>query len=148
MTEREDRLYVDENGNRVKVERCILVGVEDLAAMRKSRRNAFAQLQQQRHQHNQDGSNMRQEHPEEMEAYFSLEESMIEMRDLIETAGMELVGEITQRMNEVNPKTYIGKGKVKEARTLLKDLDSCTVVFDAELTPGQQKSWRIRSTKK
>ena len=148
MTEREDRLYVDENGNRVKVERCILVGVEDLAAMRKSRRNAFAQLQQQRHQHNQDGSNMRQEHPEEMEAYFSLEESMNEMRDLIETAGMELVGEITQRMNEVNPKTYIGTGKVKEAQTLLTDLDSCTVVFDAELTPGQQKSWRIRSTKK
>ena len=67
LTEREDRLYVDENGNRVKVERCILVGVEDLAAMRKSRRNAFAQPQQQRHQHNQDGSNMRQEHPEEMD---------------------------------------------------------------------------------
>ena len=65
---------------------------------------------------------------------------MNEMRDLIETVGMELVGEVTQRMNEVNPKTYIGTGKVKEAQTLLTDLDSCTVVFDAELTPGQQKS--------
>ena len=126
LTEREDRLFVDKYGNRVPVERCILVGVEDLAAMRKNRRNAYANAQSQ--------------HAEEMEVYFTLEESMKEMRDLIETAGMELVGEITQRMNEVNPRTYIGTGKVKDTQELLNDLDSCTVVFDAELSPGQQKS--------
>lgn len=122
LTEREDRLFVDKNGNRVKVERCILVAVEDLAAMRRSKRNAYIQ------------------NPEEAEVYFSLEESMKEMRDLIETAGLELVGEITQRTNDVNPKTYIGTGKLKETQELLNDLDSCTVVFDAELSPGQQKS--------
>ena len=122
LTEREDRLFIDKNGNRVKVERCILVAVEDLAAMRRSKRNAYIQ------------------NPEEAEVYFSLEESMKEMRDLIETAGLELVGEITQRTNDVNPKTYIGTGKLKETQELLNDLDSCTVVFDAELSPGQQKS--------
>ena len=48
--------------------------------------------------------------------------------------------EITQRLNEVNPKTYIGSGKVAETQDLLAKLDSCTVVFDAELSPGQQKA--------
>mmetsp|Transcript_12606 Transcript_12606/g.31759 ORF Transcript_12606/g.31759 Transcript_12606/m.31759 type:complete len:261 (+) Transcript_12606:313-1095(+) len=39
LTEREDRLYTDENGIRRVVERCILVGVEDLAAQRKARKS-------------------------------------------------------------------------------------------------------------
>eukprot|EP01083_Nonionella_stella_P201707 737662_1 len=78
--------------------------------------------------------------PEEWEVYFTLEESMNEMRDLIDTCGMELVGEVTQRLNDVNPRTYIGTGKVKETQLLLDELDACTVIFDAELSPGQQKS--------
>lgn len=65
---------------------------------------------------------------------------MIEMRELIKTAGLYLSGEIIQRQKEVNPRTYIGSGKAEEARTLMEDLDCCTIVFDAELSPGQQKS--------
>eukprot|EP00985_Skeletonema_marinoi_P028162 scaffold24220_cov82-Skeletonema_marinoi.AAC.1 len=72
------------------------------------------------------------------------------MRELIKTAGLNLGGEITQRLQEVNPRTYIGTGKVKEAQQLLDEINEkldhrnegtcCTVVFDAELTPGQQKA--------
>lgn len=62
------------------------------------------------------------------------------MRELIKTAGLYLSGEIIQRQKEVNPRTYIGSGKAEEARTLMEDLDCCTIVFDAELSPGQQKS--------
>jgi len=125
LTEREDRLYTDENGIRGKVERCILVGVEDLTAQRKAKK---AELYY-------DPSSTEAEPP-----CFTLEESMIEMRELARTAGLELYGEIIQRQKEVNPKTYIGSGKVEEARKLMDELDCCTIVFDAELSPGQQKS--------
>jgi len=125
LTEREDRLYTDENGIRRKIERCILVGVEDLAAQRKSKK---ADLYY-------DPLSEEAEPP-----CFSLEESMIEMRELIRTAGLSLESEIIQRQKEVNPKTYIGSGKVEEARKLMEEEDCCTIVFDAELSPGQQKS--------
>ena len=88
----------------------------------------------------------------------NLEESMIEMRELIKTAGLDLRGEITQRLQEVNPRTYIGTGKVVEVQTLLGELNTklereglppcCTVVFDAELTPGQQKALENAFNKK
>lgn len=125
LTEREDRLYTDENGIRRKIERCILVGVEDLAAQRKARK---AELYY-------DPLSDEAEAP-----CFSLEESMIEMRELIRTAGLSLEAEIIQRQKEVNPKTYIGSGKVEEARKIMEEEDCCTIVFDAELSPGQQKS--------
>lgn len=121
LTEREDRLYVDEQGERVKVESCVLVAVENLAAKRKSEKRE------------------RSLHPEEWEVYFSLDESMIEMRELIRTAGLECVAEITQRLQDVNPRTYIGTGKLNEAKELLQMHDCNTIVFDAELSPGQQK---------
>jgi len=135
LTEREDRLYIDDSGRRVKVETCVLVGVEELAAMRKDRRK-----QQRLALAPASASSGGGDVQKELDVYFSLEESMTEMRDLIKTSGLELVGEITQRLNEVNPKTYIGTGKVAEALELLTKLDSCTVVFDAELSPGQQKA--------
>ena len=89
LTEREDRLLLEDRPR----EGCILVGVEDLSAKRRAvqaARNAGRELS-----------------PEEDQTYFTLEESMTEMRELITTAGMELVGEMTQRLNEPNPKTYV-----------------------------------------
>ncbi|VEU33571.1 unnamed protein product [Pseudo-nitzschia multistriata] len=125
LTEREDRLYTDEKGIRREIEKCILVGVEDLAAQRRAKK---AELYY-------DPLDSGAEAP-----IFSLEESMIEMRELVRTAGMSLEGEIVQRQKEVNPKTYIGSGKVEEARALMDEHDACTIVFDAELSPGQQKT--------
>jgi len=122
LTEREDRLYVDEDGTGRKIERCILVGVEDLSARYQAGRTESSP------------------NPEEWDIYFSLDESLTEMRELIRTAGMECAEEVTQKLQAVNPRTYIGTGKVKEIDDVMKQHDCCTVVFDAELTPGQQKS--------
>ncbi|KAL7471830.1 hypothetical protein ACHAXS_012707 [Conticribra weissflogii] len=125
LTEREDRLFQFIN-NTQKVESCILIGVENLGLLRKERKDVM----------NSNGNT-----PQESQSLgFTLEESMTEMRELIKTAGLSLQGEITQRLQEVNPKTYIGTGKVKEAQELLEQVGCCTVVFDAELTPGQQKA--------
>jgi GTP-binding protein HflX len=158
LEEREDRLYVDEFGIRRKVERCILVGVENLSQRRKEVR---------RHPEVTDGladataadsissiissNSLSPPSPpplHDTDVYFTLEESMAEMRELVKTAGMEIVGTITQRMNQVNPKTYVGSGKVIEALELLTERDACTVVFDAELSPGQQKSLENAFNKK
>lgn len=124
LTEREDRFYINEQGETRKREKCILIGVENLNAKRKST---------QKHMSNPDD-------PTQWDVYFDLDQSMDEMKELINTCGMELAGVITQRLNDINPKTYIGTGKVKEAQDLLAEIDSCTVIFDAELSPGQQKA--------
>lgn len=125
LTEREDRLYTDDKGIRRKVEKCILIGVEDLSAQYKAKK---AELYY-------DPLNGDADPP-----CFTLDESMIEMRELIRTAGMEIAGEVTQKLQEVNPRTYVGTGKVQEAKALMEEMDCCTIVFDAELTPGQQKA--------
>lgn len=130
--EREDRLYVNELGVKRKVETCVLVGVEDLSIRRRSRDgNIDGGGGGGVDKYDNDGN-------DGTEA-FTLDESMTEMRELIKTAGLELVGEITQRLHQVNPRTYVGTGKVDEANALLEKYDCCTIVFDAELTPGQQK---------
>jgi GTP-binding protein HflX len=139
QTEREDRLFVNEKGESTRQEKCILVAVEDVTAMRKNRYEARKKLNMMMEMGMEDDMSV-SKNPEEWEVYFTLEESMNEMRDLIDTCGMELVGEVTQRLNDVNPRTYIGTGKVKETQLLLDELDACTVIFDAELSPGQQKS--------
>jgi len=133
LEEREDRLYVDESGIKRRVETCILVGVEDNTARRRSDRN----------------SDSNSNNDDDQQPYFTLEESMTEMRELLRTAGLECVGEITQRLNQVNPKTYVGSGKVEEAKEMMEaNKDCCTIVFDAELTPGQQKALENAFNKK
>jgi hypothetical protein len=117
LTEREDRLYAAISNRQRTVEACILVGVDDIS--------------EERLQHRTGGTTT---------TIFTMEESMKEMRELIKTAGMELKGEITQRLQEPNPRTYVGTGKLAETQEMAKLRDACTIVFDAELTPGQQKS--------
>lgn len=151
LEEREDRLYVDEYGVRRKIERCILVGVENLSKRRKELRQTplpAIDLETQDFYAPEPIPPEQTGRGSDADVYFTLEESMAEMRELVKTAGMEIVGEITQRLNEVNPKTYVGTGKVREADELLKELDCSTVVFDAELTPGQQKTLENAFNKK
>lgn len=72
---------------------------------------------------------------------FSLSESLTEMRELATTAGLDVVDHITQRLPQVHPRTYMGTGKVQEVKGRLEELeDCCTVLVDAELSPGQQKA--------
>lgn len=60
-----------------------------------------------------------------------------ELRELAETAGATVVGEIEQRRDRPEPGTYMGKGKVEELRDLCDALDATTVIFDHELSPKQ-----------
>lgn len=69
-----------------------------------------------------------------------LEDSLAELAELAHTAGVEVVGETQQRLDAINPATYIGKGKVAELQVLAHELDVDTFIFDDELSPAQQRN--------
>ncbi len=69
----------------------------------------------------------------------SLENSLAELRRLADTAGFEVVGEVTQKMSRPNPKTFIGTGKVKEVKSIADELLADVILFDDELSPRHQR---------
>ena len=66
------------------------------------------------------------------------DEGLDELSLLIDTAGADEAARITQRRDVPDNAFYIGKGKVEELKEVCLALDADTVVFDNELTPGQQ----------
>lgn len=60
-----------------------------------------------------------------------------ELKSLINTAGGEPVAYVSQTVNKVNPRYYIGKGKLSEIKDLAEKLGVKTIVFDVELSPSQ-----------
>lgn len=69
----------------------------------------------------------------------SLDESLQELELLAETAGIEVIGSITQNLNNPNSRTYIGKGKLEELKLLAEELNAQIVLFDDELSPRHQR---------
>jgi GTP-binding protein HflX len=63
-----------------------------------------------------------------------------EIRGLAQTAGAAVVGEVTQKRQDINPGTYVGKGKVEEISERVKQTDADVVVFDNDLSPGQVRN--------
>lgn len=63
-----------------------------------------------------------------------------ELRGLAESAGTNVVGELTQKRHDVCPPTYIGKGKVEELRDAVDATDADVVLFDHDLSPGQVRN--------
>ena len=53
-----------------------------------------------------------------------------EIRGLVETAGVEVVGQLTQNRRTPHPATLLGKGKLEELKMLTESLDAQLVVFD------------------
>ncbi len=72
-------------------------------------------------------------------ALFSLDDSLDELQRLAETAGVTVVGRITQMLERPNPATLIGKGKLEELVARVKSENIQVVIFDEELSPRQQR---------
>jgi len=66
------------------------------------------------------------------------DESLDELARLIDTAGADEAGRMTQRRDRPDSAFYIGKGKAQELKELCLAVDADTVVFDNELAPAQQ----------
>jgi GTP-binding protein HflX len=60
-----------------------------------------------------------------------------ELTGLVETAGAEVVGRMTQRRQSPHAATYIGHGKVDELKRFVEAADADVVIFDNDLSPGQ-----------
>lgn len=69
-----------------------------------------------------------------------MRESLDELAELAQTAGGEVIGEGTQKVESANPATYIGKGKAEEFAKYCKEHTVDTVIFDDELTPAQTRN--------
>jgi len=70
---------------------------------------------------------------------WTVQDSLDELAQLASTAGAEVAGALFQRLREPVAATYLGKGKLVEARDRLAALDADTVIADDELTPAQQR---------
>ncbi|MGA7192419.1 MAG: GTPase HflX [Anaerolineales bacterium] len=71
--------------------------------------------------------------------FLPLEDSLTELSLLADTAGLEVVGELTQKLDHPNVETYIGPGKVAELKALSEETLSQVILFDDELSPRHQR---------
>jgi len=69
-----------------------------------------------------------------------VKEYLDELEFLTYTAGGEVYKRFTQRMDIPNPKTMIGTGKMEEIEKYVEEHEIGSVIFDDELTPGQQRN--------
>jgi GTP-binding protein HflX len=75
----------------------------------------------------------------QQKTFLPLEDSLAELALLADTSGLEVVGELTQKLDRPHVKTYIGPGKVDELKLLVEETLSQVVIFDDELSPRHQR---------
>jgi GTP-binding protein HflX len=68
------------------------------------------------------------------------EEELAELRELARTAGVAPVAEIVQHRAHPDPRTFVGKGKLKELKSSYANADAEVLLVDEELSPTQQRS--------
>ena len=69
-----------------------------------------------------------------------VEESLDELAQLAQTAGIETTERVTQRLARPHPGTLLGSGKIEEIADLARYSNCDSVIFDLELTPGQHRN--------
>lgn len=68
------------------------------------------------------------------------EYSIQELDRLAETAGVDVLGTLTQSKESADSRWLIGKGKVQELKQLLEEHGGTTVIFDQELSGAQVRN--------
>lgn len=67
----------------------------------------------------------------------NFEYSMEELANLAEALDVEVVGQVTQNLERINPSHYVGKGKVIEIKNFFDEVGANLVIFNDELSPSQ-----------
>jgi GTP-binding protein HflX len=65
------------------------------------------------------------------------DDELAELSALAESAGAVIVDRVQQKILEINPATYIGKGKAEMVKQRVKKNKADVVIFDNDLSPGQ-----------
>jgi GTP-binding protein HflX len=71
---------------------------------------------------------------------FDIEESLAEFRELVTSAGAEIVAETLQRRAKPDPATLIGVGKVEQIAGIAASTEADLILFDHDLSPTQLRN--------
>jgi GTP-binding protein HflX len=78
----------------------------------------------------------------------SIEDSLEELKQLTLTAGGRVEEIIPCRLDRINPRTFINKGKIEEIKGIIEIKKINLVIFDDELSASQNKNleaeWNVR----
>jgi GTP-binding protein HflX len=69
------------------------------------------------------------------------ESLLIELNSLVDTLGIPVLDSVLVRVQEPNPRDFVGSGKAGEIFEHAKQLEADVIVFDNELSPAQQRNW-------
>jgi GTPase len=67
-------------------------------------------------------------------------DDLAELGELLRTAGVAVVGEMVQRREQPHPNTYLGPGKVAEAKAAAEACEANLIACDDELTARQERN--------
>jgi GTP-binding protein HflX len=65
---------------------------------------------------------------------------LLELEELLRTAGVAVVGTLSQTREHPHPRSYLGSGKLVELKELVATLDANVVACDDELSPRQERT--------
>jgi GTP-binding protein HflX len=68
-----------------------------------------------------------------------------ELEELVSSLGIAIEGKMLARLRDPNPRLLVGTGKANEIVARAKACGCDCIVFDAELSPGQQRNWETLS---
>lgn len=71
---------------------------------------------------------------------WSIDQTLAELERLVHTAGAHTIAVTTQKLDTVNPRTFVGTGKADEIAHICRMQSIDVVVFDDELSPSQQSN--------
>ena len=74
-----------------------------------------------------------------LERRYNNDETFAELENLATTAGVNIVGKLRQKRPRRHPKSYLGKGKLRELGEMCEYTDANVVICDDELTVAQIK---------
>jgi GTPase len=67
-------------------------------------------------------------------------DDLAELEELLRTAGVAVVGEMVQRREQPHPNTYLGPGKVEEAKAAARACEANLIACDDELSARQERN--------
>ncbi len=67
-------------------------------------------------------------------------EHLEELESLCTTYGFEVLGKECCPLKKIDPKAYLGKGKIEELSEKAASLEADVVIFDDEISPNQQRN--------
>lgn len=71
---------------------------------------------------------------------FDIKAAMKELGELVEAAEGQVIAQLTQKIDSVNARLFIGKGKAEELAELVEELEADTVVINEELSGTQLRN--------